>query len=100
MPNLSTNLELLDVINEDVKSLKEWTNMPPISDEIVSQLLIAKDRLDDWHKNNPNNVRKITNVVEDGFMTKDLAILVGMNQNWMKTEDFIKKIGENLTELI
>ena len=41
-----------------------------------------------------------TNVVENGFMTKDLAILVGMNQNWMKTEDFIKKISENLSELI
>ena len=41
-----------------------------------------------------------TNVVEDGYMTKDLAILVGMNQNWMKTEDFIKKISENLYELM
>ena len=35
--------------------------------EIVSQLLIAKDRLNDWHKNNPNNVRKITNVVMMGM---------------------------------
>ncbi|MBF96663.1 MAG: isocitrate dehydrogenase (NADP(+)) [Pelagibacterales bacterium] len=41
-----------------------------------------------------------TNVVEDGYMTKDLAILVGMNQNWMETEDFIKKISENLSELM
>ena len=39
MPNLSTNLELLDVINEDVKSLKEWTNMPPISDELYAELV-------------------------------------------------------------
>ena len=39
MPNLSTNLELLDVINEDVKSLKEWTNMPPISDELYLSLI-------------------------------------------------------------
>ena len=39
MPNLSTNLELLDVINEDVKSLKEWTNMPPISEELYQELL-------------------------------------------------------------
>ena len=39
MPNLSTNLELLDVINEDVKSLKEWTNMPPISDELYNELV-------------------------------------------------------------
>ena len=33
-------------------------------------------------------------------MTKDLAILVGMNQSWMKTEDFIKKISENLSLLM
>ena len=39
MPNLSTNLELLDVINEDVKSLKEWTNMPPISEELYAELV-------------------------------------------------------------
>ena len=35
--------------------------------------------------------------VEDGYMTKDLAILVGMNQSWMETEDFIKKISEYLS---
>ena len=39
MPNLSTNNELLDVINEDVKSLKEWTNMPPISEELYDELV-------------------------------------------------------------
>ena len=39
MPNLSTNLELLNVINEDVKSLKEWTNMPPISEELYNELV-------------------------------------------------------------
>ena len=39
MPNLSTNLELLDVINEDVKSIKEWTNMPPISEELYNELV-------------------------------------------------------------
>ena len=34
--------------------------------------------------------------VEEGHMTKDLAILVGMNQNWMETKKFINKIAENL----
>ncbi len=38
------------------------------------------------------------NVVEDGYMTKDLAILVGMNQNWMETKEFIKKISNYLSE--
>ena len=40
------------------------------------------------------------NVVEDGYMTKDLAILVGMNQNWMETKEFIQKISNYLTESI
>ena len=39
MPNLSTNNELLNVINEDVKSLKQWTNMPPISEELYQELV-------------------------------------------------------------
>ena len=39
MPNLSTNHELLNVINEDFKSLKEWTNMPPISEELYNELV-------------------------------------------------------------
>ena len=39
MPNLSTNNELLNVINEDVKSLKESTNMPPISEELYNELV-------------------------------------------------------------
>ena len=39
MTNLSTNNELLNVINEDVKSLKEWTNMPPISEELYNELV-------------------------------------------------------------
>ena len=38
------------------------------------------------------------NVVEDGYMTKDLAILVGMNQNWMETKEFIKKISNYLSK--
>ena len=37
--------------------------------------------------------------VEEGNMTKDLAILVGMNQNWMETKQFISKIAENLKAL-
>ena len=37
--------------------------------------------------------------VEEGNMTKDLAILVGMNQNWMETKQFISKIAENLKVL-
>jgi len=34
--------------------------------------------------------------VEAGFMTKDLAILVGPNQQWLTTEQFLEKLDENL----
>ena len=37
--------------------------------------------------------------VEEGFMTKDLALLVGMNQKWMETKEFINKISDNLKTL-
>ena len=36
--------------------------------------------------------------VEDGFMTKDLALLVGDQQSWLTTEGFLDKISENLTK--
>ena len=59
MPTISTNKELLNVINEDVEnvktdhtyaaqieltnvpedSLKQWTNMPPISEELYQELV-------------------------------------------------------------
>jgi len=35
--------------------------------------------------------------VESGFMTKDLALLVGADQGWLTTEGFLDKISENLT---
>ncbi len=34
--------------------------------------------------------------VESGFMTKDLAVLIGPEQKWMNTQDFLAKIDENL----
>jgi isocitrate dehydrogenase len=34
--------------------------------------------------------------VESGFMTKDLALLVGHQQKWLSTEGFLDKIDENL----
>ena len=39
MSKISTHHELLDVINDDVKLLKQWTNMPPISEELYQELL-------------------------------------------------------------
>ena len=37
--------------------------------------------------------------VEEGFMTKDLALLVGMGQKWMETKEFINKIADTLKSL-
>jgi isocitrate dehydrogenase len=36
--------------------------------------------------------------VEQGHMTKDLALLVGADQKWLSTTGFLDKISENLTK--
>ena len=36
------------------------------------------------------------NIVESGFMTKDLALLVGPEQKWLSTTGFLDKVDENL----
>jgi isocitrate dehydrogenase len=33
--------------------------------------------------------------VESGDMTKDLALLVGTDQKWLTTEQFMDKLAEN-----
>ena len=38
----------------------------------------------------------IVDTVESGFMTKDLAMLVGPDQGWLTTMGFLEKIDENL----
>ncbi len=38
----------------------------------------------------------VVDTVESGYMTKDLALLVGPDQKWMTTEGFLEKIDENL----
>ena len=40
--------------------------------------------------------RVCVETVESGFMTKDLAILVGPDQKWLNTQDFLAKIDDNL----
>lgn len=36
------------------------------------------------------------NTVEEGFMTKDLAILIGPKQSWLSTVGFLDKVDQNL----
>eukprot|EP00903_Cladosiphon_okamuranus_P018524 g17047.t1 len=42
----------------------------------------------------------IVETVEDGFMTKDLALLVGPDQGWLTTMGFLEKIDENLNKAL
>ncbi len=42
----------------------------------------------------------IVDTVESGFMTKDLALLVGPDQKWLTTEGFLAKIDENLQKAL
>jgi isocitrate dehydrogenase len=42
-------------------------------------------------------LEKVTvDTVESGFMTKDLALLVGADQTWLSTTGFLDKVDENL----
>lgn len=40
--------------------------------------------------------RVCIDTVEDGYMTKDLALLIGPEQKWLSTTGFLDKIDENL----
>jgi isocitrate dehydrogenase len=46
-----------------------------------------------------STLEKVTvDTVESGFMTKDLAILVGADQKWLSTTQFLDKVSDNLTK--
>ncbi len=42
----------------------------------------------------------VVDTVESGFMTKDLALLVGPDQTWLTTEGYLEKIDENLNKAL
>ncbi|MEM9638860.1 MAG: isocitrate/isopropylmalate family dehydrogenase, partial [Pseudomonadota bacterium] len=42
----------------------------------------------------------IVDTVESGFMTKDLALLVGPDQKWLTTMGFLEKVDENLNKAL
>jgi len=44
--------------------------------------------------------RVIIETVEGGYMTKDLALLVGPDQGWLTTMGFLEKIDENLNKAL
>jgi isocitrate dehydrogenase len=44
-----------------------------------------------------DTLEKVTvGTVEAGFMTKDLALLVGADQKWLSTTGYLDKVDENL----
>ena len=46
-------------------------------------------------------LEKVTvQTVEDGFMTKDLALLVGPDQKWLSTMDYLEKVDEYLNKAL
>ena len=42
----------------------------------------------------------VVDTIESGFMTKDLALLVGPDQGWLTTTGFLDKIDENLQKAL
>lgn len=44
--------------------------------------------------------KTVVDTVESGFMTKDLALLVGPDQKWLTTQGFLEKIDENLNKAL
>ncbi len=42
--------------------------------------------------------RVCVETVESGYMTKDLALLVGADQKWLSTTGFLDRVSENLTK--
>jgi isocitrate dehydrogenase len=46
-----------------------------------------------------NTLEKVcVDTVEAGYMTKDLALLVGADQRWLSTTGFLDKVADNLTK--
>jgi len=44
-----------------------------------------------------NTLEKVcVDTVESGFMTKDLALLIGPDQKWLSTTGFLDKVDDNL----
>jgi isocitrate dehydrogenase len=54
------------------------------------------DRNDALAKFSKTLEKVCVDTVESGFMTKDLALLVGADQKWLSTTSFLDKVDENL----
>tara|TARA_B100001057_G_scaffold269913_1_gene270072 strand:- start:285 stop:1502 length:1218 start_codon:yes stop_codon:yes gene_type:complete len=64
-----------------------------------SRGLSYRGKMDDNNKliNFAETIEKVcVDTVQSGFMTKDLAILISKEQEWLNTQDFLEKINSNL----
>jgi len=56
----------------------------------------ARQQRGGWPKFAKTLEKVCVDTVEDGFMTKDLALLVGADQRWLSTNGFLDKVrGES-----
>jgi isocitrate dehydrogenase len=52
-------------------------------------------------RNFAETLEKVTvQAVEDGYMTKDLALLVGPDQKWLTTMGYLEKVDEYLNKAL
>jgi len=78
---------------------KETSTNPIASIFAWARGLYHRGKLDgnDDLKKFANTLEKVCiSTVENGFMTKDLAMLIGKNQKYLTTNEFLEKINSNL----
>jgi isocitrate dehydrogenase len=78
---------------------RETSTNPIASIFAWTQGLVYRGRFDDTPEVSKfgETLEKVcVDTVESGFMTKDLALLVGPEQHWMNTQAFLDKLDQNL----
>ena len=83
----------------DHQAGKETSTNPIASIFAWTQALHYRGKFDNTSDviNFANTLEKVCiKTVEQGHMTKDLALLIGPSQTWLNTRQFLEKISENL----
>ena len=79
-----------------ITSLTESSDL----DELVTKLKATPYNAAVSRISTPYSARKIekacVDTVTSGMMTKDLALLVGNNTQWLNTKEFIQKVKEKI----
>ncbi len=91
------------------RHFRQHQNGKPTSTNPIASIFAWSRGL--WHRGKFDDNKKLqefalllekacTDTVEEGHMTKDLALLVGANQKWLDTEEFINEISIKLKGLV